>query len=212
MTQLWDLSNIQPNREIVMAGETIPAMFWNAVKQRGPNVWMRQKHLGLWRSWTWNQTAEAVREIAGGLMSLGFAQGDCASILANTVVEWVWADLAVLSCGGVSNGIYPTDAPSQVHYLCEDSRTTVLFVEDDEQLDKALEVRDRLPGLRKIVVFDMEGLRDLDDPAIISLDNLRALGRQYLAQHPDELQQRVDACQPEDLAILVYSSGSTGLP
>jgi len=195
MTQLWDLSNIQPNREIVMAGETIPAMFWNAVKQRGPNIWMRQKHLGLWRSWTWNQTAEAVREIAGGLMNLGFARGDCASILANTVVEWVWADLAVLSCGGVSNGIYPTDAPSQVHYLCEDSRTTVLFVEDDEQLDKALEVRDRLPGLRKIVVFDMEGLRDLDDPSIISLDDLRALGRQYLAQHPDELQQRVDACQ-----------------
>ncbi|MDO8450238.1 MAG: long-chain fatty acid--CoA ligase [Rhodoferax sp.] len=212
MTQLWDLSNIQPNREIVMAGETIPAIFWNAVKQRGPNVWMRQKHLGLWRSWTWNQTAEAVREIAGGLMSLGFAQGDCASILANTVVEWVWADLAVLSCGGVSNGIYPTDAPSQVHYLCEDSRTTVLFVEDDEQLDKALEVRDRLPGLRKIVVFDMEGLRDLDDPGIISLDDLRALGRQYLAQHPDELQRRVDACQPEDLAILVYTSGTTGKP
>ncbi|MDO9198017.1 long-chain fatty acid--CoA ligase [Rhodoferax sp.] len=212
MTQLWDLSNIQPNREIVMAGETIPAMFWNAVKQRGPNVWMRQKHLGLWRSWTWSQTAEAVREIAGGLMSLGFAQGDCASILANTVVEWVWADLAVLSCGGVSNGIYPTDAPSQVHYLCEDSRTTILFVEDDEQLDKALEVRDRLPGLRKIVVFDMEGLRDLDDPGIISLDDLRALGRQYLAQHPDELQQRVDACQPADLAILVYTSGTTGKP
>ncbi|MDO9197042.1 long-chain fatty acid--CoA ligase, partial [Rhodoferax sp.] len=212
MTQLWDLGNIQPNREIVMAGETIPAMFWNAVKQRGPNIWMRQKHLGLWRSWTWNQTAEAVREMAGGLMSLGFAQGDCASILANTVVEWVWADLAVLSCGGVSNGIYPTDAPSQVHYLCEDSRTTVLFVEDDEQLDKALEVRDRLPGLRKIVVFDMEGLRDLDDPGIISLDDLRALGRQYLAQHPEELQQRVDACQPEDLAILVYTSGTTGKP
>lgn len=212
MTQLWDLSNIQPNREIVMPGETIPAIFWNAVKQRGPNIWMRQKHLGLWRSWTWNQTAEAVREIAGGLMSLGFARGECASILANTVVEWVWADLAVLSCGGVSNGIYPTDAPSQVHYLCEDSRTTILFVEDDEQLDKAIEVRERLPGLRKIVVFDMEGLRDLDDPNIISLDDLRALGRQYLAQHPDELRQRVDACQPEDLAILVYTSGTTGKP
>jgi long-chain acyl-CoA synthetase len=212
MTQLWDLSGIQPNREIVMPGETIPAMFWNAVKQRGPNIWLRQKHLGLWRSQTWNQTAEAVREIAGGLMSLGFAEGDCASILANTVVEWVWADLAVLSAGGVSNGIYPTDAASQVHYLCADSRTTILFVEDDEQLDKALEVRDQLPGLRKIVVFDMEGLRDLDDANIISLDQLRALGGDYLAQHPNELQQRVDACQPEDLAILVYTSGTTGKP
>ncbi len=212
MSQLWDLSNIKPNRDIVLAGETIPALFWNAVKERGPTVWLRQKHLGLWRSWTWNQTADAVREISGGLLSLGFARGDCASILANTAVEWVWADIGVLSCGGVSNGIYPTDAPSQVHYLCEDSRTTVLFVEDDEQLDKALEVRDRLPLLRKIVVFDMEGLHKLDEDDVISLDALRTLGRAYLAQHPDELQQRLDACKPEDLAILVYTSGTTGKP
>ena len=212
MTQLWDTSKIQPCNDIVMAGETIPAMFWNAVAKRGPNVWMRQKHLGLWRSWTWNQTADAVREIAGGLMSLGFAKGDCASILANTVVEWVWADLAVLSAGGVSNGVYPTDAASQLKYLCEDSRTTVLFVEDDEQLDKALEVRADLPGLRKIVVFDMEGLRDLADPDVISLDALRALGRDYLKHNPGTVEQRVQACKPEDLAILVYTSGTTGKP
>ncbi len=107
---------------------------------------MRQKQLGIWRSWTWAQTGEAVREIAGGLMHLGFQRGDTASIQANTVVEWVLADLAILSCGGVSNGIYPTDAPPQVQYLCEDSRTSILFVEDDEQLDKALEVRPQLPG------------------------------------------------------------------
>ena len=212
MSQLWDLSGIQPEQEVVMPGETMPAIFWNAVKQRGPNIWMRQKHLGLWRSWTWNQSAQAVREIAGGLMSLGFGQGECASILANTVVEWVWADLAVLSSGGVSNGIYPTDAASQVQYLCEDSRTTFLFVEDDEQLDKALEVRDQLPALRKIVVFDMEGLRDLSDAGIVSLADLRVQGRTYLETHPDALQQRVDACKPEDLAILVYTSGTTGKP
>jgi long-chain acyl-CoA synthetase len=212
VTQLWDLSNIRPSHDIVMPGETIPAMFWNAVKQRGPNIWLRQKHLGLWRSWTWDQSAQAVSEIAGGLMSLGFAHGDCASILGNTVVEWVWTDLAVLSCGGVANGIYPTDAATQVHYLCEDSRTTVLFVEDDEQLDKALEVRQQLPALRKIVVFDMEGLRDLHDPDILGLDDLRQLGRDYLAKHPQAVQQRVQACRPEDLAILVYTSGTTGKP
>ena len=212
MTQLWDLSHIQAQHEVVLSGDTIPALFWNAVAQRGPKVWMRQKHLGLWRSWTWDQTAQAVQEIAGGLLSLGFAKGECASILANTVVEWVWADLAVLSACGVSNGIYPTDASSQVQYLCEDSRTTVLFVEDDEQLDKALEVRAALPLLRKIVVFDMEGLRKVDDPAIISLDALRALGRSYLAAHPDALQARLQQCQPEDLAILVYTSGTTGKP
>jgi long-chain acyl-CoA synthetase len=132
--------------------------------------------------------------------------------LSNTVVEWVWADLAILSACGVSNGIYPTDASTQVHYLCEDSRTTVLFVEDDEQLDKALEVRAQLPLLRKIVVFDMEGLRTLDDPDVISLDGLRALGRAHLAKEPDAVRQRAAQCQPNDLAILVYTSGTTGKP
>ena len=212
MTRLWDTSSIKPCLDIVMEGETIPAIFWNAVAKRGPNIWMRQKHLGLWRSWTWNQTADAVREIAGGLMSLGFAKGDCASILANTVVEWVWADLAVLSAGGVSNGVYPTDAASQLQFLCEDSRTTLLFVEDDEQLDKALEVRAQLPLLRKIVVFDMDGLRELNDPGVISMDALRALGRDYLKAHPGTVEQRVQMCKPDDLAILVYTSGTTGKP
>ncbi|MBI5907564.1 MAG: long-chain fatty acid--CoA ligase [Burkholderiales bacterium] len=212
MSNLWNLSHIQPETRVVLEGDTLPAMFWNAVAQRQDKVWMRQKKLGIWRSWRWNQTGQAVREIAGGLMSMGFAPGECASILSNTVVEWVLADLAILSCGGVANGIYPTDAASQVHYLCEDSRTTLLFVEDDEQLDKALEVRGQLPLLRKVVVFDMEGLRHLTEPDVISLDDLRALGRGYLAQHPDAVQERVKACRPQDLAILVYTSGTTGKP
>ena len=212
MSNLWDLNHIQPETRVVMEGDTIPAMFWNAVDKRGPNVWMRQKEFGIWRSWTWNQTAEAVREIAGGLMHLGFAPGDVASILSNTVVEWVLADLAVLSCGGVSNGIYPTDAASQVQYLCADSRTTILFVEDDEQLDKALEVRPELPGLKKIVVFDMDGLRELQDPDVISLDQLRELGRQFNSRQPQELMHRVKQVKPDDLAILVYTSGTTGKP
>ena len=212
MSNLWDVSNIQPDTRIAMEGETIPALFWNAVAARGPKVWLRQKELGIWRSWTWDKTAEAVREIAGGLMALGFQPKDTASILSNTVIEWVLADIAVLSCGGVSNGIYPTDAASQVQYLCEDSGTGILFVEDDEQLDKALEVRGQLPRLRKIVVFDMEGLRDLDDPGVISLDELRRLGREYNQAHPDALMQRVKAVQPGDLAILVYTSGTTGKP
>ena len=212
MSNLWDLTHIQPRSGSVLDGDTIAAMFWNAVAQRGDKVWLREKHLGIWRSWRWTQVGEAVREIAGGLMSLGLAPGDTASILSNTVLEWVLADLAVLSAGGVSNGVYPTDAASQVHYLCEDSRTSVLFVENDEQLDKALEVRERLPLLRKIVVFDMDGLRGLDEPDVIGLDALRALGRDYNAQHPDAVAQRVAACRPEDLAILVYTSGTTGKP
>ena len=212
MQGLWDIATIQPGPDIVVPGDTLSAMFWNGVKARGDATWMRQKKLGIWRAWSWNQTAEAVREIAGGLMALGFGPGQCASILSNTVIEWVLCDLAVLSCGGVSNGIYPTDAASQVHYICEDSRTTVLFVEDDEQLDKALEVRAGLPLLRKVIVADMKGLRDLDDPGVMSLDALRTLGRDYLLAQPDAVARSVAACRPEDLAILVYTSGTTGKP
>ena len=212
MSNLWALDHLQPDHRIAVPGDTVSSMFWNAVQARKDRVWMRQKDLGLWRSWTWGQTADAVREIANGMMSLGFASHERASILSNTVIEWVLADLAILSCRGVSNGIYPTDAADQVAYLCEDSETVMLFVEDDEQLDKALEVRERLPKLRHIVVFDMEGLRDMHDPRVISLDALREMGRAWGAQHPTALDQRVKACLPEELAILVYTSGTTGKP
>ena len=148
MSNLWEFSQIKAEPGIVVPGETVPEVFWNAVARRGDQVWLRQKELGLWRSHSWNQAGAAVSEIAAGLLGLGFAEGECAAILSNTVVEWVLCDLAILSCAGVTNGIYPTDAASQVEYLCSDSRTVVLFVEDDEQLDKALEVRARLPLLR----------------------------------------------------------------
>jgi long-chain acyl-CoA synthetase len=146
------------------------------------------------------------------LLSIGLARGECAANLSNTLVEWVLTDLAILSCAGVCNGIYPTDAPSQVQYLCEDSGTVVLFVEDEEQLDKVLEVRPQLPRLRKIVVFDMKGLRDLDDPDVLSLEALRQAGRAWLQQHPQALEERIRSCRPEELAILVYTSGTTGKP
>jgi long-chain acyl-CoA synthetase len=212
MSNLWDLSHLKPRPDVVLAGETMPAMFWNGVAQRRDQVFMRQKELGLWREWTWQQTGEAVREVGNGLLSLGFKAGDCASILSNTVVEWVVADLAVLCAGGVSNGVYPTDAAAQVHYLCDDSRTRFLFVEDEEQLDKALEVRDQLPGLVRVIVFDPKGLRDFKDDAVLDLAALRELGRIHAASHPGELDARSAACKPEDLAILVYTSGTTGKP
>ncbi len=212
MSNLWTLTKYEPNTTVQMAGETIPEVFWNAVAARGPKVWLRQKEFGIWHSWTWDQAASAVREIGAGLLSIGFERGECAAILSNTLAKWVLTDLAILSCAGVCNGIYPTDAPSQVQYLCEDSSTVILFVEDEEQLDKALEVRAQLPRLRKIVVFDMKGLRELDDPAVMSLDALREAGRAWLQQHPQMLDARIGSCRPEELAILVYTSGTTGKP
>jgi len=193
-------------------GDTMPAMFWNAVAARGDQVWMRQKGFGIWESWGWRQVGDVVGEIANGLLSLDFQPHECAAILANTRMEWVWADMATLSCGGVTNGVYPTDSSEQLQYLCEDASATVLFVEDDEQLDKALSVRANLPHLRHIIVFDMKGLRGLDDAMVISLDRLRALGRVFAARAPTCLSERIAHCRPQDLAILVYTSGTTGKP
>ena len=212
MSNLWDLSHIQPRPDLVIPGDTLPALFINAVAQRGEATFMREKKLGLWRPWTWNQTLAAVRETSMGLAALGFEPGHCASILSNTVVDWVIADLGVLCAGGVSNGIYPTDAANQVQYLCADSSTTVLFVEDEEQLDKALAVREQLPLLKHIVVFDMEGLHRFADPMVMSLAALRELGRAFDAAHPAEFERRAASRGPADLAILIYTSGTTGRP
>ncbi|RZI42395.1 long-chain fatty acid--CoA ligase [Herbaspirillum sp. HC18] len=196
-------------------GDTIPQMFWNAAQKRSDRICMRQKEFGIWQSMTYGELAQIVREVGQGLISLGFEAGECASILANTKREWLYADLGALSAGGVTNGIYPTDSAAQVEYLMQDSGSVYLFVEDEEQLDKALEVRDRLPKLRKIIVFDMEGLRDLDDDQVMSLDALRALGRAYEkmdADHATVWQERIAVRQPADLAILIYTSGTTGKP
>jgi long-chain acyl-CoA synthetase len=196
----------------VLTFDTVPKMFWQRVDELGSAVMMRQKDLGLWRAYTWTEVGRAVAEIGAGLVSLGFEPGEVASVLANTCREWVWADLAVQSMGGVCNGIYPTDAASQVEYLCNDSHSVFLFVEDDEQLDKYLETRERLPHVKRVIVFDMKGLHKLDDPAVVSLDALRALGREALSQQPDLLPRRLASRGPQDLAVLVYTSGTTGRP
>ena len=209
---LWQADQIKPETRVVLEGSTLCELFFNAVRERGPQVWLRQKELGIWQSQTWQQVGQAVSEIAGGLLQLGLQHGEVVSILANTNRDWLMTDLAVLSCGAVANGIYPTDAAAQVHYLCEDSRTVVLFVEDDEQLDKVLEVRDRLPLLRQIVVFDTEGLRGLNDPMVMGLAQLREQGRAHLAADAQALERRAAQVQPGDLAILVYTSGTTGKP
>jgi len=216
---MWQLDGKRywAERNVVVPGDNLPQMFWNGVAQRGDKTLFRQKKYGLWQTLSWNEVGAIVREAGMGLLELGFEVGETTSILGNTRQEWLFSDLAVLSCGGISSGIYPTDAASQVEYLIQDSNSVVLFVEDDEQLDKALEVRERLPMLRKIVVWDMEGLRDLDESQVISFERLRTLGRERLerlgaAAADAEWRARVAARRPEDLAILIYTSGTTGKP
>jgi long-chain acyl-CoA synthetase len=194
------------------AADTVPAVFWRGVTERAKEVVLRQKDFGIWQSLTWTEFGAITREVGMGLISLGFEPGECASVLSNTNREWLYADLGILGAGGVSNGIYPTDAPAQVEYLCADSATVYLFVEDDEQLDKALEVRAQLPKLRKIVVFDMDGLREFSDRQVISLDALRTLGRAFDAAHPGLWERRLASRKASELAVLIYTSGTTGKP
>ncbi len=197
---------------VVTPGETMPQLFWNAVKMRGDRVALRQKEFGVWRAVTWRQFGDIAREIGMGLVALGFEPGECISILSNTRKEWLYADIGALIAAGVSSGIYPTDSGEQVKYLMLNSDSKYIFVEDEEQLDKVLAIRSRLPGLRKIIVFDMKGLRDLHDEQVISLDHLRDLGRIHHAANPTEWERRIDLRKPEDLAILIYTSGTTGKP
>jgi len=191
---------------------TLPELFRQRVAELGDRPMMRQKDLGIWRAYSWREVGTLTAEIGAGLVSLGFEPGEVASVLANTCREWIWADMAVLQMGGVCNGVYPTDSAVQLQFLCEDSRSVYLFVENDEQLDKYLEVRDRLPLIRKVVVFDMEGLAGLDDPQVVSLEALREMGRVYLQAHPGLLDERAASRGPQDVAILVYTSGTTGKP
>jgi long-chain acyl-CoA synthetase len=209
---LWDYSRIYARSDIVVPGDTLAQMFWNAIELRGDTVALRQKDRGIWKSVSWRELGTAARETGLGLAALGFEPGQCASILANTVEEWLYADYGILGAGGVSNGIYPTDAPAQVEYLLRDSGSAYLFVDDEEQLDKALEVRERLPLLKRIIVFDTEGLRSFHDPMVMSLAELRELGRDYHKAHPNSWEERLYSRRAHDLAVLIYTSGTTGNP
>jgi long-chain acyl-CoA synthetase len=192
------------------ASTTVPGMFWDRVQRWPDRIVFREKKQGAWASVTWQQAGEIVRALTCGLVARGFNAGETASILANTRSEWCYADLGLLSAGGVSIGIYPTVPPVQVETLLNDSRSCVVFVEDEEQLDKVLAVRQNTPALRQIVVFDTAGLRNFDDPMVISLDQLLEQGRRQGNHQAGILEQRLLSRQADDLAIVVYTSGTTG--
>ena len=203
---------MEEEKAVAMTETTVSRMFRDGARRRAGRTIMRQKEFGIWKSTTWRELEVIVREVGMGLVALGYQPGEVVSILSNTNREWVYADLGALCAGGVVNGIYPTDAAAQCEYLLADSGSVFAFVEDDEQLDKLLEVRERLPKLRRTFVFDMEGLHDLEDGQVMSLDALRALGREHDAKHPGEWDRRVELRRPDELAILVYTSGTTGRP
>jgi long-chain acyl-CoA synthetase len=192
--------------------ETIPGLFWNRVTTHADSIALREKDFGIWNEITWAQYGEQARLIGLGLKALGMGRGDVCSIASEINKEWLFADLGIICAGGVCNGVYPTDASNQVEYLINDSGTRFYFAEDEEQLDKVLEVRDQTPTLQKIIIFDMEGLRSFDDEQCMSLAQLVEIGRDYLARHPNVWAEEIAAARPDDVMILTYTSGTTGMP
>src|SRR5215467_10738628 len=192
--------------------DTLPKLFRHVVAERGDKVAMREKDLGIWRAVSWREYGERAKHLGLGLVALGLRPRDVVSVLADNCPEWLYTDLGTLSVGGVTNGIYTTDSARQVEYIVNDSGTRFVFAEDEEQLDKILDARQRCPALVKIVVYDMEGLHDFSDPQVMSFDDLLELGARYDREHPGAFEPMVEIARPDDLAILVYTSGTTGPP
>ena len=172
----------------------------------------REKDYGIWLSYSWADFYEHAKLIGLGLVSLGLTRGDVVSILSEDKKEWVYTDLGVQCVGGIGSGIYTTDSASQLKYLVNDSDSRFLIVENDEQLDKFLEVKDEMPGLTRAIVLDRDGLHGFSDDKVIFLDELYALGRAFEKENPGRFDEEIALSKPEGTAILVYTSGTTGPP
>lgn len=196
----------------IMQRDTLPRYFWRKVTERGDKVAMREKNLGVWGSISWRQYGENVKHAGLGLAALGVKRGDVVSIISEGNPQWLYADLGTQGIGGVTNGIYTTDSAKQVEYIINDSRTVVYIAENEEQLDKVLEVRERCPSLKKVVVIDMEGLSDFHDPMVLSFDDLLAQGSNFEKANHGYWDEQLKLGKPDDLAILIYTSGTTGAP
>jgi len=195
-----------------MEKTTFPSLLIKQAAEQGDRVTIREKDLGIWKEYTWNQYLEHVRAFSLGIKKLGLAKGDAVSILSENCPEWLFTDLGAQAAGGVSVGIYATNSESQVEYIFNHSDSRFIVAGDQEQVDKVLAIKDNLPKLQKIIVIDMKGLRKCDDHLIISFDDLERLGQEEERKHPDLFGEFIKDIQPDDVALLIYTSGTTGRP
>ena len=195
-----------------MAGETLLTYFQRHIRERSHRVALRYKDYGIWHDVTWGQYGEKVRQVAMGLISLGLKKGECVCIITENRPEWVYSDFGIMSAGGVTAGIYTTNAPEQCGYVVQNSDARFYIAENEEQFDKTLKFRKDTPHLEKVIVIEMEGLKRYKDPLLMSFDDLLKLGKEYDEKHPGFFEQRVSEVKPEDLAVLIYTSGTTGPP
>jgi long-chain acyl-CoA synthetase len=189
---------------------TVVSMFAGRAKATPDAIAFRHRVDGEWRTITWAGYEQLVRRAAAGLRALGVGAGSKAAILSGNRYEWHVADVAIESCGGVTVPIYPTNSPPQVAYIAAHSESKVVFAENAVQVAKLREARADLPDLKTIVVFDATGVEPGDD--VIGWDDLLARGDEFDASHPGDVDEHAAAVKPDDLATLVYTSGTTGPP
>ncbi len=194
-----------------MSEQSLACMFWNRVEKSAGSPAQKFKQQGTWKTLTWREVGSAVRELAAGLAALGRRPGDAVGLLSTSRAEWVQADFAIFSAGCVTIPIYPTYPPDLIEYIVNDAGVKTLIVEDPTQLAKVLEVDKAMPGLEQIVI--MQGYEGREpSPRTFTWEALRRLGREKADSLKAELANRVDGIKRDDVATIVYTSGTTGPP
>jgi len=201
-----------PQPELVGV-ETPASLVRDHAEHRPGDVALRVKSRGVWREVTWADYWEQVEIFAHALLSAGIDEGDRVAIHSENNPEWVYTDVGSIAARAVCMGLYPTNPSTEVEYLLADSGSRLLVVEDQEQADKVLQVpADRLPLLERIVYIQQRGVDAYDDPRLMSWDDFMAAGREHREAFPEAVRRRMAEALDDDLAYLVYTSGTTGPP
>jgi len=192
--------------------ETIPQIIKSNCAKWGRQTAMAMKMFGVWHGYTWQDYYNNVKYFSLGMISLGLKRGDVACIIGDNEPQWFWGEFAVQAAGGIATGIFVDSIPSEVKYIAEHSDARFAIVNDQEQTDKLLEIKKELPLLKRIIYWDPKGLRNYEDPMLISFQEVIELGKEYDKTHPGLFEQNVDAGKGDDIACIYYTSGTTGLP
>jgi len=193
--------------------ETLPHLLKEKAELYGnAKVALREKEFGIWQPVTWQQYFENVRRLALGLVTLGYNPGDKMAILGDNRPEWLYSELAIQSLGGVAVGIFPDSHLDQVKYIIDHSDAAFLMVEDQEQADKFLEIKDQCQKVRHVIVDDMKGMRRYSDPILVPMSRVMQAGEQLHEQKPHLFDEYLGAVTQNTVALIAYTSGTTGLP
>lgn len=196
----------------VAQADTFPKLLRLNAKEHGGEIALREKDLGLWRVFTWNDYQTRVHDFALGLVELGLGRGDVIGIIGDNRPDWVAAEIATHAVGAMSIGLYRDVLDEEAAYLLSYGDAKLVFAEDEEQVDKLLALADRAPNLKHIVYSDPRGMRKYDDPRLMEAEKLATMGRDRASREPDIYDRLVDATQGEDVAILCTTSGTTANP